>query len=147
MVTGMDSGLFRQAPHAAERQRVHKHTCLHMPVHHLALRSSHPFRLAEFYARALDLPELRRQEDAAGPYSVWLDLGGAVLMVERGESRASDAGWDGLFLAAEPGSGEAWAQRWARLGIPLDGRTGCTLYARDPEGNRFGVSSYPIALF
>ena len=147
MVTGMDSGLCRQAPRAGGRQRVHKHTCLHMPVHHLALRSSHPFHLAAFYARALDLPELRRQEDADGPYSVWLDLGGAVLMVERGESHATDAGWDGLFLAAAPGTGEVWAQRWSALGIALDGRTGSTLYARDPEGNRFGVSSYPIALF
>jgi len=149
MATGMTSMLCRQGPRAGERQRVRKHTCLPMPVHHLALRSSDPFRLAAFYARALGLPELRRQEDEGGAYSVWLDLGGAVLMVERGESRdgAGGAGWDGLFLSAEPGTGEAWAQRWATLGITLDGRTGCTLYARDPEGNRFGVSSYPIALF
>ena len=79
-----------------------------MAVHHLALRSPDPESLAAYYRRVLDLPELRRGSDRAGLYSVWLDLGGATLMIERGASPpaspAADAGWDGMFLVAPPGS-------------------------------------------
>lgn len=118
-----------------------------MPVHHVALRSPDPARLAAFYSRALDLPERRRANDADGLYSVWLDLGGTLLMVERGQQRTRDEGWDGVFLTAEAGAGEGWAATWRALGIEPEGRTAYTLYARDPEGNRFGVSSFPAALF
>lgn len=119
-----------------------------MPVHHLALRTPDPDALAAFHAAALDLPELRRNHDAEGLYSVWLDLGGAILMVERGaRGGEAAAGWDALLLRASPGSGEAWAARFAAAGATPDGRTGFTLYARDPDGNRFGVSSHPDPLF
>lgn len=119
-----------------------------MPVHHLALRTPSPHDLAAFYAAALDLPELRRNDDAAGLYSVWLDLGGAILMVERGaRGGPAAAGWDALLLRAAPGSGAAWAARVEAAGGAPDGRTTYTLYARDPDGNRFGVSSYPEPLF
>lgn len=118
-----------------------------MSVHHVALRSPDPAGLAAFYARVLDLPERRRADDAEGLFSVWLDLGGTLLMVERGQRRSRDEGWDGVFLTAEAGAGERWLASWRALGIEPEGRTAYTLYARDPEGNRFGVSSYPEALF
>ncbi|MSP55567.1 MAG: lactoylglutathione lyase [Myxococcales bacterium] len=130
-----------------------------MPVHHVALRTPDPAALAAFYACALGLGELRRTRDAgaAGTVcSVWLDLGGSILMVERGAAggglaRAGDGalagGWDGLFVEAGAGTGPDWEARWAEGGVVLDGRTAFTLYARDPEGNRFGISSFPSALF
>ncbi len=118
-----------------------------MPVHHVALRSPDPLTLAGFYAAALDLREIRRAEDEAGVCSVWLDLGGSILMVERGAAHAQDSGWDGLFLEAEAGSGATWEARWAGMGVVATGRTDFTLYARDPEGNRLGVSSFPGGLW
>ena len=116
-----------------------------MRVHHLALITPDPVALAAFYRDVLGVPELRVQHDDQGVRSVWLDLDGAILMVERGPTRDESAagGWDALLLAADPGSGPAWI---ARLGPHLVGRTAYTLYARDPDGNRFGVSSYPEAL-
>jgi hypothetical protein len=60
-------------------------------------------------------------------------------MIERGER----GGWDGVMFAAEPGSRAAWTARFAGI---EDGGTAFTLYARDPDGNRFGVSSWPEPL-
>jgi glyoxylase I family protein len=114
-----------------------------MRIHHLALLTPDPLALAAFYRDLLGVPELRVHRDDAGVRSVWLDLDGVILMVERGvahDAAAPASGWDALLLAAEPGSGPAWI---ARLGERLIGRTAYTLYARDPDGNRFGVSSYP----
>ncbi len=116
-------------------------------MHHLALRTPDPSALADFYARALDLREIRRNVDDDGIRSVWLDLDGAILMLERGRAGGSGAGWDGLFIQAQAGSGQAWADRWRSLDIVGDGSSAYSLYAVDPEGNRFGVSSFPRPLF
>jgi glyoxylase I family protein len=110
-----------------------------MRIHHIALVTRDPVGLAAFYAGTLDLREIRRNDDDAGVRSVWLDAGGTILMFERGEGR----GWDGVMFATEPGSRARWA---ARFGDAGDGGTAYTLYARDPDGNRFGVSSYPDPL-
>lgn len=121
-----------------------------MRIHHLALLSPAPAELARWYVDNLGLREVRVHPDAHGVRSVWLDLDGALLMVERGAptndapQAAAARGWQGTFLAVPPGTGEAWA---ARLGGHVTGRTACTLYATDPEGNRFGLSSYPDPLF
>jgi catechol 2,3-dioxygenase-like lactoylglutathione lyase family enzyme len=128
-----------------------------MRIHHLALLSPTPAALARWYVDTLGLRELRANPDEHGIRSVWLDLDGVILMVERGAPppRVSDgagpepspllpSGWQGAFLAVAPGSGEDWA---TRLGARVSGRTAYTLYATDPEGNRFGLSSYPSPLF
>lgn len=109
-----------------------------MRIHHLAVLSPDPDRLARFYATVLGLPELRRQADDGGVRSVWLDAGGVILMVERGERAAGVT-----VFAAEPGSAAAWR---ARLGPAFDGRTEFTVYGRDPDGNRFGLSAYPAPI-
>jgi glyoxylase I family protein len=118
-----------------------------MRIHHLALRTPDPNALAAFYVEKLGVPRLRTQEDHLGVRSCWLALDDAILMIERGappSEGAPAAGWDGLFLAVEPGTGPAWE---ARLAGVVSDRTAYTLYARDPDGNRFGVSSYPEPLF
>jgi catechol 2,3-dioxygenase-like lactoylglutathione lyase family enzyme len=113
-------------------------------IHHLALLTPDPAALAAFYRDTLGLTQTRAQEDADGVRSVWLDLNGTILMVERGGHRTSHgAGLDGLLFAAEPGSAAHWRER---LGERVIGRTAFTIYARDPDGNRFGVSSYPEPL-
>ncbi len=115
-----------------------------MRIHHLALLTPEPAALAAFYRDTLGLPQTRVQVDADGVRSVWLDLDGTILMVERGARREGHgAGLDGLIFSVEPGSAAHWR---ARLGERVIGRTAFTIYARDPDGNRFGVSSYPEPL-
>lgn len=119
-----------------------------MPIHHVALKSAEPARLAGWYGRVLGLAELRRFEDARGVRSVWLDLGGSILMVERAEGeRSADPirgwGWHGVYLQAEPGAGGAWVDRARAQGVESTHQTRFTVYFVDPDGNEVGVSSYP----
>jgi catechol 2,3-dioxygenase-like lactoylglutathione lyase family enzyme len=122
-------------------------------LHHLALGARDVASLAEFYRDVLGLPEVVRH---AGPAdgslrSVWLDLGGGVvLMIEKTEreSRAVVAGCDaGVFLLAlgvEAGSLDRWTEKLEGRGIDEEQQTDFTRYFRDPEGNRFALSHYQL---
>lgn len=117
-------------------------------LHHLALGAQDPERVAAFYRDVLGLEELRRFVlDDSRVRSVWLDLGGAVLMVERTDagSRRVDGIGAGPFLIAVTGAGgvDDHARRLEEAGVVVEARTEHTCYARDPEGNRVAVSSYP----
>jgi catechol 2,3-dioxygenase-like lactoylglutathione lyase family enzyme len=118
-------------------------------LHHLALAAEDVERVAAFYRDALGLPEVARHLEADGRLrSVWLDLGGAVLMVERGPAGPRAPAGPGIFLLAltVPAEGKAAAElALATRGVPVEARTAHTLYFRDPEGNRVGLSSYPLA--
>jgi catechol 2,3-dioxygenase-like lactoylglutathione lyase family enzyme len=111
-------------------------------LHHLAFRSPDPAALAEFYGNWLGLVVVRRVEHA-----VWLALGAGVLMLERrapGEPGLL-AGSLELF-AVEVTPTERLALR-ARLvaAFMLEAETAHTLYFRDPDGRRVGVSSFPLS--
>jgi glyoxylase I family protein len=123
-----------------------------LALHHLAVKARDVARVAAFYRDVLGLPELRRHEDAAGLRAIWLDASGVLLMVERSAAGGAppDAGPDGdppgLHLVAfrlPPGQHPAWRARLEAAGVPVVGHTDFTLYVRDPEGNRVGLSSYP----
>lgn len=121
-----------------------------MRVHHLALLARDVAAVAGFYRALLGVSELRRAEDAAGLRAIWLDLDGTILMVERAPAdtlRRDGLGLDGLYLAVDGGSGPEWERRLVAAGAAPDHRTASTLYARDPEGNRFGLSCWPDPLF
>jgi hypothetical protein len=118
-----------------------------MRIHHLALLSRDPSRLAADYADLFGISVMREQHDAQGVRSVWFDLGGTLLMIERGAPAAKASqglGLDGLFLAVDAGTGARWE---ARFGDRVTGRTASTLYATDADGNRIGVSSFPDPLW
>lgn len=114
-----------------------------MYLHHLALRTPDLGRLRAFYEGALGLPVVTD----ATPRSVWLGAGGAVVMLE-----ASEPGEPGIpalsrefvAFAIEPDERAAWEARLARAGVAIEARTEHTLYFRDPDGRRVGVSSYPL---
>jgi hypothetical protein len=117
-----------------------------MRIHHLAILTTDPPRLAKDHVDLLGVSVLREHVDDQGVRAVWIDLGGAILMIERGAAdgaRGAGRGLDGLFLAVEPGTGPAWM---TRLGARVTGRTPYTIYATDIDGNRIGVSSYPEPL-
>jgi glyoxylase I family protein len=122
-------------------------------IHHVALKVADLARAEAFYASLLGLPVLRRWPTADGQAerSLWLDLGqGAFLALERADAggAAKDEGSPGLHLLAlgiARGEREAWEARLAQAGFPVYQRTDYTIYVRDPEGNRVGLSHWPAA--
>ena len=120
-------------------------------LHHLALGTGDVARLAHFYSDVLELREVTRHLHGDGSLrSVWLDLGGSLLMIEPSEepSRKLVAGVGaGLFLialAVLPEERAEFEARLERAGSPVESRTEFTSYARDPDGNRIALSAYPL---
>lgn len=116
-----------------------------MRVHHLAFRTDDLPALEHFYAVVLDLPVVRRQGDR----SVWLDAGGTIVMLEKcgdGEPAIPDASMEVVAFAIAPQDREHVAARLAAAGLVIEARTAYTLYVRDPDGRRIGLSSYPEEL-
>jgi len=129
-------------------------------VHHAAIKVVDVEGVARFYANVLGLPEAARHPaPGGGPRSVWLDAGGTRVMVElSGRSAAPGVtpprsvfehdppGHHLLALRVAAGSGPAWTRWLVSLGVPVEARTRSTLYVRDPEGNRIGLSAWPDPL-
>ena len=119
-------------------------------LHHIALGARDVDRVAVFYRDRLGLREVSRHHEHGGRLrSIWLDLGGPVLMIERTDApsrrvRGVGAGPFLLALAAEPVERVALERSLAASGIPVDSRTEFTIYIRDPEGNRVAISSFPL---
>ena len=68
-----------------------------MRVHHIALVTPNVATIAGFYRELLEVKESARHHDEQGLRSVWLDLDGVILMVERGQ--LGQGGWHMLSLA------------------------------------------------
>jgi len=120
-------------------------------LHHLALGARDVETVAAFYRDLLGLPEIERHRSPDGQVrSVWLDLGGAILMIERTHAalcpvEGVGAGPFLLAFCADRGDRERLEPSLASAGFPVESRTEQTIYLRDPEGNRVGISSYPLA--
>ncbi len=115
-----------------------------MNVHHLALRTRDPARLCRFYEDVLGLPRVREQPG----YSVWLAVGGAVLMIERadeGESVYEAHLRDLTAFSVDDAQRLRVRAALAAAGVPIEGETAFTTYFRDPDGRRVAVSTYPLA--
>lgn len=118
-------------------------------LHHIALGARDVSAVAAFYRQAFDLTELTRHLDDRGNLrSIWLDLGGSILMIERTEVSPPivDGIGAGPFLLAFAISVDqrpAMEEQLANLGSPIEERTNFTSYARDPEGNRVAISHFP----
>lgn len=113
-----------------------------MRIHHLALRTEDITRLVIFYENALGLPVHKREADR-----VWLRAGEAVLMLERrapGEPTLAAGTLELVAFAVTEAERDAFVARFATHGVTIEARTEHTLYVRDPDGRRVGVSSYPI---
>jgi catechol 2,3-dioxygenase-like lactoylglutathione lyase family enzyme len=124
-----------------------------LELHHVAIQCRDLARCERFYREVLGLEELRRwPAEGGGDRSVWLALGAGFLALERAEDPPEERPWrdgrPGLHLVAlrirreERG---AWEARLTSHGVPIAHRTRWTLYLRDPEGNRVGLTHYPDA--
>ncbi|HYQ04957.1 MAG TPA: VOC family protein [Polyangiaceae bacterium] len=119
-------------------------------LHHLALGTRDVARLARFYIDVLELREVTRHLHADGSLrSVWLDLGGSLLMIEptNDPPRMVVGVGAGPFLIALAVSAKERASFETRLeaaGSVIEARSEFTSYARDPDGNRIALSTYPL---
>ena len=118
-------------------------------VHHVAIKVVDLPRAETFYGGLLGLPVLRRWPMADGSErSLWLDLGaGSFLALERAEVDAEpkDEGSAGMHLLAlkiDRSDRAAWLGKLAAANCPVYQQTDYTLYVRDPEGNRVGLSHW-----
>lgn len=117
-------------------------------VHHVALEVTDLAAAERFYAVTLGLPVLRRWPSPDGQdRSVWLDLGdGSFLALERTPApRPSDdgPGWHLVALRIRRDDRTSWVERLAGAGFALERQSPYTIYVRDPEGNRVGLSHWP----
>jgi glyoxylase I family protein len=127
--------------------------------HHLAIQVRDLAATERFYREVLGLAVIERWPARAGDVhaerSVWLDVGdGAFLALERvagGVTAAEDPSRDGrpglhlVALRIERAARDVWQRRLAAAGVEVYARTAFTLYVRDPEGNRVGLSHWPDA--
>src|SRR5882724_10580560 len=121
-------------------------------IHHLALRVGDPERSLRFYGGVLGLDEARRFDEGGRVRSIWLSVGDAVLMLEReikcsGEAVRKGAGTEagsGHVLVFAVADLAAWESRLAAAGVTIADRTAATLYIRDPDGHRVGLSVFPL---
>jgi catechol 2,3-dioxygenase-like lactoylglutathione lyase family enzyme len=112
-------------------------------IHHLALRARDPVVTESFYVSVLGLSVVARHADRG---SVWLDANGIVVMVERaedGEPQISAGTRELVAFAID--DLPAWRLRLAEAGVKVEGETPYTIYVRDPDGRRVGLSTYTFA--
>jgi len=112
-------------------------------LHHIAIRAIDVDKSLEFYASMFGLGIVRDQR----PRSVWLGLSdGAVLMIETrgaGEPGVPVGSLELLAFRVSPAVKAAVRERAIGAGC-FDGETDHTVYLRDPEGRRLGVSTFPL---
>lgn len=116
-----------------------------MRLHHVAIQVPDLDAAVAFYAGVLGLVEVRRQ-----PHAVWIDAGGAILMLERCAGAATAEPWasttPGHFVVAfaiRPDERATWRARLDEAGVAIHHESGFSLYFRDPWGTRLALSHYP----
>lgn len=119
--------------------------------HHLAIQVHDLARMTAFYTEVLGLPEQVRHHRPDGSWrAVWLSLDVGFLALEACEDapgvspfRHPEPGFHLLALRIRPQDRDGVVQELARRGIEFVHQTRWTVYFRDPEGNRIGLSHHP----
>ena len=122
---------------------------------HVAVKTPNLEASRRFYVDVLGLSVLRRwpwDDGRPGERSVWLSVGAGeeFLALESCEAERPPAPFrdphGGLHLVALrilPSERQQWERTLAERGVEVVHRTKWTLYLRDPEGNRIGLSHFP----
>ena len=120
-------------------------------LHHLAVGSGDVERLARFYREFFGLSERARHLDEGGRLrSIWLDLDGALLMIELTSDlpRVVEGIGAGPFLLAfrvSPAERLRLESQLEAGGHRIEARTAFTSYTRDVDGNRVALSHHPLS--
>src|SRR5947209_4664185 len=123
--------------------------------HHLAIQVKDLRAAERFYVDVLGLRVLRRwprEDGRPEDRSVWLSVGAGeeFLALEACDAdrpptsfRDPHGGLHLLALRISAPERPEWERKLAALGTEIVHRTRWTLYVRDPEGNRIGLSHFP----
>ena len=123
--------------------------------HHLAIQVKDLSAAERFYVEALGLRVLRRwpwEDGRPGERAVWLSVGAGEEFlalescdVDRPPTPFRDphGGLHLLALRITAAERAGWEQKLAARGVEIVHRTRWSLYVRDPEGNRIGLSHFP----
>ena len=120
--------------------------------HHLAIQCRDLERVAVFYRDILGLTEQARHHREDGSLrSIWLTVPGQGFLALEACSgappdegfRRDTAGFLLLALKIDREDRPEIERELALRGIQIVHRTRWTLYLRDPEGNRIGLSHHP----
>jgi glyoxylase I family protein len=129
-----------------------------LTLHHVAIQCRDLAVCERFYREVLGLPVARRWPgEGGGDRSVWLSTGPeGFLALERADGpdqpaaqvaprpfRDHQPGLHLLALRIAPAERAGWEARLSAAGVEVVHRTRWTLYVRDPEGNRIGLSHHP----
>ena len=115
-----------------------------MRVHHIAFRTDDPETLSQFYEGVLGLTRIREQPG----YSIWLELGSAVLMLEkRSEDEPANrpGALDMIAFHVTEAQREFLGKKLTQNGVEIEDGGQYTTYFRDPDGRRIGISHYDFA--
>lgn len=124
-------------------------------VHHIAVQCRDLSTMARFYERAIRLRVDRRWPTADGKAdrAVWLRMGGSVLALEACDGEPNPPSWQSSQVGFHLLSFEihwenrpVWLAHLQHFGVDVVHSTPWTVYVRDPEGNRIGLSHFPFNL-
>lgn len=121
-------------------------------VHHIALQVSDLEKMAQFYCGVLGLPEaVRHHKDDGQLRSIWVRLSTrpgepAFLALEKNslpQKTMEHRGYSLLAITIESEARRATEEALRARGVVIEHTSRWTVYFRDPEGNRVGLSHYP----
>jgi len=116
-----------------------------MRLHHIALRTADVRGLAVFYREMIGLPDAERPSGGRAD-TVWLSAGAVLVMIEpreAGEAGVPNGSMELVAFAISPADRACVEERLARGRVVIEARTAFTLYLRDPDGRRVGLSHFP----
>jgi catechol 2,3-dioxygenase-like lactoylglutathione lyase family enzyme len=114
-----------------------------MRVHHIAFRTLDLGRLEKFYVETLGLVVKARHDDR----SLWLEIGEATLMLEHAdedEPKIPPGSMEFLAFTIFGQEKKAWRARLDQAGVVIEHETDFTMYVRDPDGRRIGLSHFTV---
>lgn len=120
--------------------------------HHVAIQVRDLERASTFYREVLGLEEqVRHRREDGSLRSIWLTVpGGGFLALEdcvgtpsHDDFRRDTPGLHLLALRIDREARPGVERRLERMGVEIVHRTRWTIYVRDPEGNRIGLSHHP----
>ena len=121
-------------------------------VHHVAIQVTDFARARTFWCQLLGCAVLQEWFDDAGALrSIWVDVGGAFVALERVPARGAVAppfahpapGAHLVALRIARAERAGWEARLTAAGVAIEKRSRYTLYVRDPDGTRVGLSHHP----
>ncbi len=112
---------------------------IRMQLHHLAFRAKNVAATVTFYRDVLRLTVIKSDDR-----STWLASGSVVVMIEPRAANEPSRSTDLDLVAFAIGQEERrlWPARLTSMGLTIEAETESTIYLRDPDGRRVGLSDF-----